>query len=85
MVPFFKFQFFGSKWLLDDSWLYLLCGGHGHVAASAFFFFSMNDFDRKWKTFDTNFCGIITFYLLLYTLVHERYCAVVGESPHFFR
>jgi len=54
------------------------------MAASAFFFFSMNDFDRKWKT-SLLISGIITFIAAVHYWYMRDYWAVVGESPTFFR
>lgn len=54
------------------------------MAASAFFFFSMNDFDTKWKT-SILVSGIITFIAAVHYWYMRDYWAVVGESPTFFR
>jgi hypothetical protein len=54
------------------------------MAASAFFFFSMNDFDRKWKT-SLLISGIITFIAAVHYWYMRDYWAVIGESPTFFR
>ncbi len=54
------------------------------MAASAFFFFSMNDFDRKWKT-SILVSGIITFIAAVHYWYMRDYWATVGESPTFFR
>lgn len=54
------------------------------MAASAFFFFSMNDFDRKWKT-SILVSGIITFIAAVHYWYMRDYWASVGESPTFFR
>jgi len=54
------------------------------MAASAFFFLSMNDFDRKWKT-SILVSGIITFIAAVHYWYMRDYWAVVGESPTFFR
>ncbi|WP_289644371.1 bacteriorhodopsin-like [Maribacter aestuarii] len=54
------------------------------MAASAFFFFSMNDFDRKWKT-SILVSGLITFIAAVHYWYMRDYWATVGESPTFFR
>ena len=54
------------------------------MAASAFFFLSMNDFDRKWKT-SILVSGIITFIAAVHYWYMRDYWATVGESPTFFR
>ncbi|MEN1785249.1 MAG: bacteriorhodopsin-like [Bacteroidota bacterium] len=54
------------------------------MAASAFFFLSMNNFDRKWKT-SILVSGIITFIAAVHYWYMRDYWAVVGESPTFFR
>jgi len=54
------------------------------MAASAFFFFTMNDFDRKWKT-SILVSGLITFIAAVHYFYMRDYWASVGESPTFFR
>ncbi|KPM31456.1 proteorhodopsin [Croceitalea dokdonensis DOKDO 023] len=54
------------------------------MAASAFFFLSMNDFDKKWKT-SILVSGLITFIAAVHYWYMRDYWAVVGESPTFFR
>lgn len=54
------------------------------MAASAFFFLSMNNFDRKWKT-SILVSGLITFIAAVHYWYMRDYWAVVGESPTFFR
>ncbi len=54
------------------------------MAASAFFFFSMNDFDRKWKT-SILVSGLITFIAAVHYWYMRDYWISVGESPTFFR
>ena len=54
------------------------------MAASAFFFFSMNSFDRKWKT-SILVSGLITFIAAVHYFYMRDYWASVGESPTFFR
>jgi sensory rhodopsin len=54
------------------------------MAASAFFFFSMNDFDRKWKT-SILVSGLITFIAAVHYWYMRDYWATNAESPTFFR
>ncbi|MDT0607973.1 bacteriorhodopsin-like [Croceitalea rosinachiae] len=54
------------------------------IAASAFFFLSMNDFDKKWKT-SILVSGLITFIAAVHYWYMRDYWAGVGESPTFFR
>lgn len=54
------------------------------MAASAFFFLSMNDFDRKWKT-SILVSGLITFIAAVHYLYMRDYWASNAESPTFFR
>ena len=54
------------------------------MAASAFFFLSMNSFDNKWKT-SILVSGLITFIAAVHYWYMRDYWATVGESPTFFR
>ena len=54
------------------------------MAASAFFFLSMNSFDRKWKT-SILVSGLITFIAAVHYYYMRDYWASTGESPTFFR
>ena len=54
------------------------------MAASAFFFLSMNSFDRKWKT-SILVSGLITFIAAVHYWYMRDYWSGVGESPTFFR
>ncbi len=54
------------------------------MAASAFFFLSMNNFDRKWKT-SILVSGLITFIAAVHYWYMRDYWSGVGESPTFFR
>ena len=54
------------------------------MAASAFFFLSMNGFDRKWRT-SILVSGLITFIAAVHYWYMRDYWAVNGESPTFFR
>lgn len=54
------------------------------MAASAFFFLSMNSFDRKWRT-SILVSGLITFIAAVHYWYMRDYWADNGESPTFFR
>lgn len=54
------------------------------MAASAFFFLSMNSFDKKWRT-SILVSGLITFIAAVHYWYMRDYWAAVGESPTFFR
>ena len=54
------------------------------MAASAFFFLSMNSFDRKWRT-SILVSGLITFIAAVHYWYMRDYWAAFGESPTFFR
>ena len=54
------------------------------MAASVFFFFSMNSFDKKWRT-SILVSGLITFIAAVHYWYMRDYYASFGESPTFFR
>ena len=54
------------------------------MAASAFFFLSLNQFDKKWRT-SVLISGLITFIAAVHYFYMKEYWAEVGESPTFFR
>jgi len=54
------------------------------MAASAFFFLSMNSFDRKWRT-SILVSGLITFIAAVHYYYMRDYWASTEESPTFFR
>ncbi len=54
------------------------------MAASAFFFLSMNSFDKKWRT-SILVSGLITFIAAVHYWYMRDYWAVNMESPTFFR
>ena len=54
------------------------------MAASVFFFFSMNSFDKKWRT-SILVSGLITFIAAVHYWYMRDYWASNGESPTFFR
>lgn len=59
-------------------------GAMAMMAASAFFFLSMNDFDRKWKT-SILVSGLITFIAAVHYWYMRDYWSGLEESPTFFR
>ena len=54
------------------------------MAASAFFFLSLNSVDKKWRT-SILVSGLITFIAAVHYWYMRDYWATVGESPTFFR
>ena len=54
------------------------------MAASAFFFLSMNSFDKKWRT-SILVSGLITFIAAVHYWYMRDYWASNMESPTFFR
>lgn len=54
------------------------------MAASAFFFLSMNSYDRKWRT-SILVSGLITFIAAVHYWYMRDYWAANAESPTFFR
>ena len=54
------------------------------MAASVFFFLSMNSFDKKWRT-SILVSGLITFIAAVHYFYMRDYWAATGDSPTFFR
>lgn len=54
------------------------------MAASAFFFLSLNQFDKKWRT-SVLVSGLITFIAAVHYFYMKDYWSSFGESPTFFR
>lgn len=54
------------------------------MAASAFFFLSLNQFDKKWRT-SVLVSGLITFIAAVHYFYMRDYWSSFGESPTFFR
>ncbi len=54
------------------------------MAASAFFFLSMNSFDSKWRT-SILVSGLITFIAAVHYWYMRDYWAAHADSPTFFR
>jgi len=59
-------------------------GSMAMMAASAFFFLSLNQFDKKWRT-SILVSGLITFIAAVHYFYMRDYWDQVGESPTFFR
>lgn len=54
------------------------------MAASAFFFLSLSQFDKKWRT-SVLVSGLITFIAAVHYFYMRDYWSAFGESPTFFR
>ena len=54
------------------------------MAASAFFFLSLNQFDKKWRT-SVLVSGLITFIAAVHYFYMKEYWGTYHESPTFFR
>ena len=54
------------------------------MAASAFFFLSLNQFDKKWRT-SVLVSGLITFIAAVHYFYMKEYWSVFHDSPTFFR
>lgn len=59
-------------------------GSMAMMAASAFFFLSLSQFDKKWRT-SVLVSGLITFIAAVHYFYMRDYWDVVKESPTFFR
>ncbi len=59
-------------------------GSMAMMAAAAFFFLSMNSFDKKWRT-SILVSGLITFIAAVHYWYMREYWSANGESPTFFR
>lgn len=59
-------------------------GSMAMMAASAFFFLSLSQFDRKWRT-SVLVSGLITFIAAVHYFYMRDYWDAFGESPTFFR
>lgn len=59
-------------------------GAMAMMAAAAFFFLSMNSFDRKWRT-SILVSGLITFIAAVHYWYMRDYWQANAESPTFFR
>ena len=59
-------------------------GAMAMMAASAFFFLSLSQFNRKWRT-SILVSGLITFIAAVHYWYMRDYWFAIGESPTFFR
>lgn len=59
-------------------------GAMAMMAASAFFFLSLNQFNKKWRT-SVLVSGLITFIAAVHYWYMRDYWFSIGESPTFFR
>ena len=59
-------------------------GSMAMMAASAFFFLSLSQFDKKWRT-SVLVSGIITFIAAVHYFYMRDYWEAFQESPTFFR
>lgn len=59
-------------------------GSMAMMAASAFFFLSLSQFDKKWRT-SILVSGLITFIAAVHYFYMRDYWFATGESPTFFR
>lgn len=59
-------------------------GSMAMMAASAFFFLSLSQFDKKWRT-SVLVSGLITFIAAVHYFYMRDYWDAFGESPTFFR
>ncbi|MBZ9778344.1 bacteriorhodopsin [Psychroflexus sp. CAK8W] len=59
-------------------------GSMAMMAASAFFFLSLSQFDKKWRT-SVLVSGLITFIAAVHYFYMRDYWDQIGESPTFFR
>ena len=74
-----------TKMLPDDyTGFTFFVGCMAMMAASAFFFLSLNQFDKKWRT-SVLVSGLITFIAAVHYFYMKEYWAEVGQSPTFFR
>ncbi len=59
-------------------------GAMAMMAASAFFFLSLNQFNKKWRT-SVLVSGLITFIAAVHYWYMRDYWFAIQESPTFFR
>ena len=85
MINYLSALLVPTKMLADDYVGFtFFVGCMAMMAASAFFFLSMNSFDKKWRT-SILVSGLITFIAAVHYWYMRDYWATVGESPTFFR
>jgi len=82
----FLFQFLAISKVATDDYVgfTFFVGCMAMMAASAFFFLSMNSFDKKWRT-SVLVSGLITFIAAVHYLYMRDYWFANVESPTFFR
>lgn len=74
-----------TKMLPDDyTGFTFFVGCMAMMAASAFFFLSLNQFDKKWRT-SVLVSGLITFIAAVHYFYMKEYWGEFHESPTFFR
>ena len=74
-----------TKMLPDDyTGFTFFVGTMAMMAASAFFFLSLNQFDKKWRT-SVLVSGLITFIAAVHYFYMKEYWGAFHESPTFFR
>jgi sensory rhodopsin len=83
-----KFLFLSAdvaKMLPDDyTGFTFFIGSMAMMAASAFFFLSLSQFDKKWRT-SVLVSGLITFIAAVHYFYMKEYWGAFQESPTFFR
>ncbi|WP_378175865.1 bacteriorhodopsin-like [Aquimarina sp. SS2-1] len=85
MKNFLTFFFLSPEIATDDYVGFtFFVGCMAMMAASAFFFFSMNSFDKKWRT-SILVSGLITFIAAVHYWYMRDYWYGYGNSPTFFR
>ncbi|WP_299219333.1 bacteriorhodopsin [uncultured Aquimarina sp.] len=85
MKNFLTFMFLSPEIATDDYVGFtFFVGCMAMMAASAFFFFSMSSFDKKWRT-SILVSGLITFIAAVHYWYMRDYWYSYGNSPTFFR
>jgi sensory rhodopsin len=85
MTQFMLFTSLVSKLEFDDyTGFTFFVGCMAMMAASAFFFLSLNQFDKKWRT-SVLVSGLITFIAAVHYFYMKEYWGEFKESPTFFR
>ena len=76
----------GMSRMLPDDYIgfTFFVGTMAMMAASAFFFLSLSQFDKKWRT-SVLVSGLITFIAAVHYFYMKEYWATFQESPTFFR
>ena len=85
MTNFMFITNLASKLAADDyTGFTFFVGCMAMMAASAFFFLSLNQFDKKWRT-SVLVSGLITFIAAVHYFYMKEYWGEFQESPTFFR